>query len=102
MVEVHPELVFAHLHGAAIPCSKRTAAGQAHRLECLQRVWGEVLPDPVQARVAFGRRNVAVDDILDACVLAHAARRIVLGQGQRLPPGVPPRDARGLRMEIWF
>jgi predicted RNase H-like nuclease len=102
VVEVHPELVFAHLHGAAIPSPKRTPAGRAQRLACLQRVWGDPLPDPMEARIGLGRRNVAVDDILDACVLAHAARRISLGQGCRLPTGDPPCDARGLRMEIWF
>jgi predicted RNase H-like nuclease len=49
-----------------------------------------------------GTGKVALDDVIDAYVLAHAARRIQTGQASRLPQGPPPVDARGLRMEIWY
>jgi predicted RNase H-like nuclease len=41
------------------------------------------------------------DDILDATVAAWTAPRVVSGVAERLPPD-PPRDRRGLRMEIVY
>jgi predicted RNase H-like nuclease len=99
--ETHPELVFARLAGGPAQHAKRTAQGVRERLRCLRRAWGRALPDAGAARAELGRAAVAVDDVLDACALALAARAIVLGQAQRVPAAVP-RDARGLRMEIWF
>jgi predicted RNase H-like nuclease len=102
VVEVHPELVFAQLAGRPMQAAKRSRAGQAERLACLRRAWGPALPEVERVRTELGRRRLAVDDILDACVLAHAAQRLRLGHACRLPAQEPPRDARGLRMEIWF
>jgi predicted RNase H-like nuclease len=99
--ETHPELVFAQLGGAPMRHPKRTAAGARERLACLRKIWGEALP-PVQAvRKELGRGRVALDDVLDACALAHAAACIVRGRARCLP-GMVQRDAQGLRMEIWF
>jgi hypothetical protein len=46
--------------------------------------------------------DVKLDDILDASVGLAVAAAIVSGPGTggRLPAGEPPRDERGLRMEI--
>jgi predicted RNase H-like nuclease len=98
--ETHPELVFARLAGHPMRHPKRTAGGAGERLACLQRVWGKALPDPSRTRAELGRSKVALHDVLDACVLAHAAWRIHCGDARRHPP-IPARDTRGLRMEVW-
>lgn len=89
VVEAHPELAFAALAGAPMRHPKRTAAGARERVRALGL--RRAPPVPTGARL---------DDVLDAWALAHEARRIALGVAQRYPER-PPRDARGLRMEIW-
>lgn len=93
-VEVHPEVSFALLAGTPLP-SKRTAAGRAARLAALGR-W---LPDP-GAALAAAPRPAKADDALDALAAAWSAQRRRAGTAVVLPGGDPPRDARGLRMEI--
>jgi predicted RNase H-like nuclease len=93
LVEVHPELVFVRLTGAALP-AKKTPAGAAARLAALGR-W---LPDPAAA-VARAPRPARADDALDALACAWAAARWATATALVLP-AEPPRDARGLRMEI--
>lgn len=46
------------------------------------------------------RAKAGQDDFLDACACAFTAERIAKGEAIQLPQD-PPRDARGLRMEIW-
>ncbi len=96
--ECHPELAFARLAGAPVAASKRTPGGLAIRRALL-----EAAGVPVAGLLAgLERRAAAVDDLLDAAVLALTAGRIADGTAIRLPAGAPPRDARGLRMEIWY
>jgi predicted RNase H-like nuclease len=64
-------------------------------------VFGAAFRDPLRVRLELGAGRVALDDVIDAYVLAHAARRIQTRQASRLPQGPVPIDARGLRMEIW-
>ena len=105
--EVHPELVFQRLNEAAsqsstLPASlpsKKTAAGRAARLALLERAGIPGLPG-LLARVP--RSGAQPDDLLDAAACALAARDMLAGRARRLPASEPPRDARGLRMEIWF
>ena len=52
------------------------------------------LPVPATARM-----DVGADDLLDACACAWSASRIAEGRAFAFPQN-PPRDARGLRMEI--
>lgn len=47
----------------------------------------------------YRRRYVGADDLLDACACAFVAWRILTGRSIRFPED-PPRNARGLRMEI--
>lgn len=93
-VEVHPEVSFARLAGATLP-PKRTAAGRGARLDVLAS-W---LPDP-DAALAAAPRPARPDDALDALAAAWSARRWLAGEAEVLPSAEPPRDARGLRMEI--
>jgi len=103
--EAHPEMAFQSLAGHPIQDRKKTVAGRAARLRVLDNI-----PDPLfhGIRAAFERilreckrTDVAPDDILDAYVLMWTARRIWQAHAHRVPR-IPPHDARGLRMEIWY
>jgi predicted RNase H-like nuclease len=94
--ESHPELVFLILNGGAPLPKKRTAEGRAARRGVLLR-HGLAGLDALEA--SLRRRDAALDDLYDAAALALAARRFAEGRGTRLAAG---RDARGLRMEIWY
>jgi predicted RNase H-like nuclease len=103
--EAHPELAFQALAGHPLQDRKKTVAGREERLRVLENI-----PSPLfhGIRAAFERilhackrTDVAPDDILDAYVLMWTALRIWRAQAQWVPR-VPPYDARGLRMEIWY
>lgn len=97
--EVHPELVFARLNAGRPVPPKRSAAGRTLRLQILAAAG---LP-AVEALIdRLPRGQAQPDDALDAAACALAARDILAGTATRLPADDPPRDARGLRMEIWF
>lgn len=100
--ETHPELVFARLAGGPLAHNKKTPAGRHERMRLLRRAYGSARIDVVGMRLRGGLSHVALDDVVDACALAHAARCILEGDGCRVPAGEPPRDARGLRMETWY
>lgn len=94
--ETHPEVAFAELSGQRIWWSKKSRDGRAARLDALAMVVPEI------ERISRVRkRHLHVDDVLDACVSALVAARHRLGLARRVPRD-PPRDARGLRMEIWY
>lgn len=101
IVESHPELVFLSLAGEPMAHPKRSAAGREERLRLLIPRLGADLPDPEALRARYGKAQLAVDDVIDACALAIAAERIHLGLARRLPD-TPVCDAKGLRMEIWY
>ena len=101
VVEGHPELAFARLAGAPLADSKRTAAGRQARRALLECELDRPLEDLDRFLASTRRRDVAVDDALDALVLALVARDLERGRAARLPAGDPPLDARGLRMEVW-
>ena len=101
--ECHPELVFTRLAGTPPRHSKKTEAGQRERLALLRRD-GRL---PLDARTFRKLRadlpasHVRPDDLLDAAALAVAAEDMHAGTAFRVPDR-PDRDARGLRMEIWY
>jgi predicted RNase H-like nuclease len=103
--EAHPELAFQALAGHPLQDRKKTVAGREERLRVLDNI-----PSPLFHGIraaferilgAYKRTDVAPDDILDAYVLMWTARRIWHAQAHRVPR-IPPHDARGLRMEIWY
>jgi predicted RNase H-like nuclease len=103
--EAHPELAFQSLAGQPIQDRKKTVAGREERLRVLEHIPSLLFHG---IRAAFERRlrvckraDVAPDDILDAYVLVWTALRIWHAQAHRVPH-IPPHDARGLRMEIWY
>jgi predicted RNase H-like nuclease len=102
VIEGHPELAFLRLAGAPLREPKKTPAGRARRLRLLREIVDVDAAWVARNRAALGTGNAQPDDLVDACALALTARRVAQGKARRLPPGVPPRDHAGLRMEIWF
>jgi len=114
--ESHPELAFAAFAGEPLSEPKSTPEGRARRLDVLRRAsaGSEVVGDgddrsedatdqpEFDAERAYRetldrtlRRDVARDDVLDALVLAAAARRPLATL-----PSDSPTDAVGLEMAI--
>jgi predicted RNase H-like nuclease len=94
--EVHPELVFLRLNfGRPLP-SKKTEDGIAQRMRLLRREGFVELKEWLARKLA----GVKTDDILDACAVAIAARDFT--QGHVLPRGAAAKDAKGLKMQIWY
>jgi predicted RNase H-like nuclease len=79
--------------------NKKTPEGEAERLSLLGRFCDDPAGTLAEARSRHPRSRVADDDILDAMVLAVAARA-ALEAGVPTPPASPERDSAGLRMEI--
>jgi predicted RNase H-like nuclease len=97
LCEAHPELIFHNLNGWQALPPKKTPEGARRRREILARHGIDFASDEPK----LPRRLAGPDDLLDAAACALAAERILGGRGCRLPPD-PPRDRRGLRMEIWY
>lgn len=96
--EAHPELVFRRLNFGRPLESKKTGKGIEERMNLLRRErfadirhWIEVV------RLGKGAKP---DDILDACAVAIAARDF--GRSNVLPRHGTPKDANGLKMQIWY
>jgi predicted RNase H-like nuclease len=96
--ESHPELVFQRLNGGEALPSKHLSEG----LEARREILAASGFDEIDAWLATLRGTGAkADDLLDACVLAVAAHEALHGHARRV--ACPERrDAKGLRMEIWF
>ena len=94
--EVHPELVFLRLNeGTPLP-RKKSEQGDALRRRLLKRAgFRELDRWLTETRIGSGAKR---DDVLDACAVALAA---CVPSGS-LPDGMPPLDAHGLPMRIWF
>jgi predicted RNase H-like nuclease len=96
--ETHPELVFLRLNGGVPLASKHTEQGLRLRRRILRREgFREIDRWLTRERLRSGAK---VDDILDACALAIAARDF--DKRRVLPAGRAPKDARGLKMQIWY
>lgn len=98
--EFHPELVWQRLAGEPLP-SKHKPGGLAARWRLLKGL----VPDHARLRAWRTEAGSAVkeDDLLDALVGLDLAHRLATNPARATClPGTPPRDARGLRMEIWF
>jgi predicted RNase H-like nuclease len=78
VAEVHPEVSFAAIDPSCVVASKKTAGGRAARVAALEST-GMSLPAVVRGP------GYAVDDLLDACVVAWSARRVAVGEAVSLP-----------------
>ena len=91
--ECHPEAAFAAVHGVPMAHPKKGRPGRDERLATLRpHVPG------IDALVAKPPSGAAVDDVLDAAVVALTARALLAGKARRL--GERRHDAKGLVMEI--
>lgn len=99
--ESHPELCFWALAGKhAMAHSKKTAQGFTERLSTLLKHCSQTAAIVEQALDQFRRKDLARDDILDALVLAVAAR---FSAGKpNMVPLKPPTDQKGRPMEIVY
>lgn len=84
VVEVHPESSFVQLAGAALD-AKKSAAGVGQRLRLLRP-----LVDDLDAVLARAPAGCAVDDALDALVVAWSATRWVAGTARVFGDGLDP------------
>lgn len=99
--EVHPELCFFELNNR-----KPMKYGKKHRAglglqERRDLLCKEGFPSINGGSNLYSKSEVAEDDFLDACVACWTAERIRQGTARRVPEN-PPKDGRGLRMEMWF
>ena len=96
VLEVHPEVSFYELN-RRVPVvePKRKGAGRKRRIQLLEKAWRTRVSPMIESRP----RGVARDDIIDAMAACWTAERVLKKKGLPLPLQ-PPRDSRGLRMEI--
>lgn len=93
--EAHPELVFLRLNNGRPLPSKKSEAGIDLRRALLRREGVRDIDNWLtDARIGTGAK---IDDVLDACAVAIAARDVA----GCVPEGTPPRDAYDLPMQIW-
>lgn len=98
--ESHPEVCYRAFAGEPLQYSKRSAGGYAERMRTLAAYDPDGPPTVQSTAEAVAGSEVAVDDVLDAVVLAYAASPGT-GDLRTLPPD-PPLDAKGLPMEIVY
>jgi len=98
--EMHPELAFWALNGRKpLQFGKKKAEGAEERLDILTRFFPLARQCYEEAIDTYKRKDVARDDILDAMVGAVTARHFP--KIETLPES-PPRDEKGLAMEIVY
>lgn len=95
VIEVHPEVCFAEMDGAAITTRKSTWAGAMQRRQLLE-THGIVVPDDLGA----AGEAAGVDDVLDAAAVAWTARRHAAGLA-RCMPDPPEVFSDGWPAAIW-
>jgi predicted RNase H-like nuclease len=83
--EVHPEVAFQLLAGQPLKASKKTWTGAGQRRTLLAAA-GLHPPDDLDLDAA------AVDDVLDACILAWSATRIAKNRHLTFPPDPTPNE----------
>jgi len=98
--EVHPELCFWALNrGVRLDNKKKRKSGRAERWALLHAALPHLPGAPPAPRAMPD--GCAPDDYLDALAAAWTALCVFEGRAQRVPLS-PLKDARGLRMEIWY
>jgi predicted RNase H-like nuclease len=99
--ESHPELCFwAMAGGQPMAHPKRKPQGFAERYAILEKMCPQTEAIVERALRRFRRKDLARDDILDAIVLAVSVR--CSAKWIKTVPADPPRDKKGLPMEIVY
>lgn len=100
--EAHPELcLWALAGGQPMQHSKRTHRGRQERLTLLSALDHDAIEMIGSLERAYVRRVLAVDDIVDAAVLALTALAS-MQVAPRCLPSEPQLDATGLPMQLLF
>ena len=102
--EVHPELCFWALTGGqVIKSKKKVKQGRDKRRHILENIQSGANEVYREARSEFRLKDVARDDILDALVAAVTAYKgTTQGRLEVLPYDHPPKDSKGLPMEMVY
>ncbi len=95
--EVHPELSFAEMNNRKAVLSKKTRA--EGRIERIRLLSSSGFPWSQMPSATYLKKDVADNDIVDACACAWSARRILEGQALCIPDQLE-MDKRGLVMSI--
>jgi predicted RNase H-like nuclease len=99
--EAHPEVLFWGLNqGRPMAFAKKEAAGEAERLEVLQRVYSRARFHFLEIKETLPKGSASPDDLVDA--LAVAVTGLVGGRELKTFPETPVRDAYGLPMEMVY
>jgi predicted RNase H-like nuclease len=98
--ESHSEICFRALAGEPLRHSKRKAGGYAERMRILASHDADAPPVVQAVAEATGGADVAIDDVIDAVVLAYTAKPA--SAPLRSLPADPPTDDKGLPMEIVY
>lgn len=104
VVETHPELCFARLAGRTLH-SKKTALGALERADALNLDTASFAALLSGGEIKPAHAEDALDALACLDAAAHVARTADMDapNARRLPGDrTPPRDAKGLRMEMWF
>lgn len=101
VLESHPELLFMNINGGMIYQKKKTKKGLRHRLDLVSRSEPVAVDFFREIKEEYRRNEVAEDDIIDAMVLALAAKQSV-EKGIKTLPGNPLSDSEGLKKAIHY
>lgn len=101
ILESHPELLFMNLNGGMIYQKKNTKKGLRHRLDLVKEHESIAADYFREIKEEYRRNEVEEDDIVDALVLALAAKHSVQ-KGFKTIPETPPTDSKGLKMAIHY
>lgn len=99
LLEAHPELCFNGIKRTPLRFKKKTEEGKRERLQVLEVVLPRARIIYESIKNATRRREVALDDILDAMVLAASAGK---ENSLKSVPDVPLKDAAGIPMQIHY
>lgn len=98
--ESHPEVVFTSLAGTQLLFPKRTKAGFIERMKIIKEYNNSIESFISDIYKNFKKDQVQPDDILDASVLAVAAKNIFLTGKIKRFPAEPEIDNKRISMEI--
>ena len=95
--EAHPELAY-HTRSSLVLAKKRTALGREQRQGILRGIGSPFILEEWSGQ--FLRKDVALDDLLDAAILLEVARSRTQCVASMVGDGT--KDARGQEMVIWY
>ncbi|MDD2665655.1 MAG: DUF429 domain-containing protein [Methanocellales archaeon] len=98
--EIHPEICFWALSGHPMQHSKKKPEGQSERKQILQAIYPCTEDIIEHALSTYRRKDVKIDDILDALSAAVTAR-VGINKLESIPKK-SESDSKGLKMEMIY